>query len=96
MRNTVPVDTLQEKVVVVQSLSHVQLFTTLWTAAHQASLSFTISWSLLKLVSYDFTTQQAGSPEVPMGTNEATQPKPLLSFLEGGAGKTEASQMTTA
>ena len=53
MRNTVPVDTLQEKVVVVQSLSHVQLFTTLWTAAHQASLSFTISWSLLKLVSIE-------------------------------------------
>ena len=28
---------------------HVQLFATPWTAAHQASLSFTISWSLLKL-----------------------------------------------
>ena len=35
----------------VQSLSHVQLFATLWIAAHQASLSFTISWSLLKLMS---------------------------------------------
>ena len=33
--------------VVVQSLSHVQLFTTPWTAAHQASLFFTISQSLL-------------------------------------------------
>ena len=32
---------------VVQSLSHVQLFATPWTAAHQTSLSFTISWSLL-------------------------------------------------
>ena len=31
--------------VVVQSLSHVQLFVTSWTAAHQASLSFTISQS---------------------------------------------------
>ena len=30
-------------VVVVQSLSLVQLFATPWTAAHQASLSFTIS-----------------------------------------------------
>ena len=30
-------------VVVVQSLSHVQLFVTPWTVAHQASLSFTIS-----------------------------------------------------
>ena len=36
--------------VVVQSLSCVQLFVTPWTAAHQASLSFTISWSLLKLM----------------------------------------------
>ena len=38
-------------VVVVQSLSHVRLFVTPWTAARPASLSFTISWSLLKLVS---------------------------------------------
>ena len=37
--------------VVVQLLSHVQLFATLCTAAHQASLSFTISWSLLKFMS---------------------------------------------
>ena len=37
-------------VVVVQSLSRVQLFTTPWSAAHQASLSFTISRSLLKLM----------------------------------------------
>ena len=35
-------------IVVVQSLSYVQLFVTTWTAAHQASLSFTISRSLLK------------------------------------------------
>ena len=39
------------KDVVVQPLSHVWLFATPWTAAHQASLSFTISWSLLKLLS---------------------------------------------
>ena len=35
----------------VQSLSHVQLFLILWTAACQASLSITNSWSLLKLMS---------------------------------------------
>ena len=35
----------------VQSLSHVQLFVTPWIAAHQASLSFTVSWSLLKFMS---------------------------------------------
>ena len=36
----------------VQSLSHVRLFATLWTAAHQASLSITNSWSLLELMSF--------------------------------------------
>ena len=35
----------------VQSLSRVQLFATPWTAARQASLSITNSWSLLKLMS---------------------------------------------
>ena len=35
----------------VQSLSHVQLFATPWTAACQASLFITNSWSLLKLMS---------------------------------------------
>ena len=38
---------------VVQSLSRVQLFETSWTAAHQVSLSFTISWSLFKLMSIE-------------------------------------------
>ena len=37
----------------VQSLSHVQLFATPWTAAHQASLSITTSRSLSKLLSID-------------------------------------------
>ena len=37
--------------VIVQLLSHVWLFVTPWAAAHQASLSITISWSLLKLMS---------------------------------------------
>ena len=36
-----------------QSLSHVQLFMTPWTAARQASLSFTNSRSLLKLMSIE-------------------------------------------
>ena len=35
----------------VQPLSCVQLFATPWTAAHQASLSITNSWSLFKLMS---------------------------------------------
>ena len=37
----------------VQSLSHVWLFVTPWTAARQASLSITNSWSLLKLMSIE-------------------------------------------
>ena len=39
--------------VVVQSFSHVQLFATPRTAAHQASLCFTISRCLLKLMSIE-------------------------------------------
>ena len=37
----------------VQSLSHIRLFVTPWTAAQQVSLSFTISQSLLKLMFID-------------------------------------------
>ena len=39
--------------VVVQSLSHVWPFAIPWTAARQASLSFIISWSLLKFISIE-------------------------------------------
>ena len=39
--------------VAVQSLSHVRLFAIPWTAARQAPLSFTISQSLLKLMSIE-------------------------------------------
>ena len=38
---------------VVQSLSGVRLFSTSWTASRQVSLSFTNSWSLLKLMSVE-------------------------------------------
>ena len=40
-------------IVVVPSLSRVQLFVTPWTAACQASLSFTVSRRLLKLMSIE-------------------------------------------
>ena len=40
----------EKLIVVLQSLSCVQIFVTPWTAAFQASLSFTIFWSLLKLM----------------------------------------------
>ena len=41
------------RILVVQSLSHIHLFATPWTAARQASLSFTISWNLLKFTSFE-------------------------------------------
>ena len=41
----------------VQSPSCVWLFATPWTAIHQASLSLTISWSLLRLMSIELVTQ---------------------------------------
>ena len=58
--------TLQQRksmcTVVVQLLSHVRLFVTPWTAARQASLSFTISQSLLKLMSIESVHCTASEP----------------------------------
>ena len=55
-------------VVVIQSVNGFQLFVTSWTAASQASLSFTISQSLLKLMSI----------ESGMSSNHFTFCRPLL------------------
>ena len=52
----------------VQSLSHVRRFVTQWSAALQASLSITNSWSLLKLMSI----------ELVMPSNHHTICHPLL------------------
>ena len=41
----------------VQSLRRVQFFVTPWTAARQASLSSTISWSLLRFMSIELAMQ---------------------------------------
>ena len=45
--------TLKKEFALIQLLSHVQLFATPWTAACQASLSFTISQSLRKFMSME-------------------------------------------
>ena len=45
-----------------QSLSHVWLFATLWTAAHKASPSITSSQSLLKLVSIESVMTSSAVP----------------------------------
>ena len=46
----------------VQSLSRVRLFATPWTAARQASLSITNSWSLLKPMSIELDAIQPSHP----------------------------------
>ena len=56
----------------VQLLSCVQLFATPWTTAHQASLSFTNSWSLLKLMSIESV----------MPSNHLTLCRPLSSCIQ--------------
>ena len=45
-----------KQLLVIQSLSHVQVFGTPWTAAWQASLFFTISQNLFKLMSIELVT----------------------------------------
>ena len=45
--------TVDWRAVVVQSLNHIRIFATPWTAAHQASLSITNSQSLPKLMSIE-------------------------------------------
>ena len=55
----------------VQSLNHVLLFVTPWTAALQASLSIINSWSLLKLISI----------ELVMPSNHLILHHPLLLLL---------------
>ena len=57
--------------VVVQPVSHIRLLATPWIAAHQASLSFTISQSLLKLMFI----------ELVMPSNHLILCHPLLLFL---------------
>ena len=51
--NLVIISTSVTQISSVQSLSRVRLFATLWTAAHQASLSITNSRSLPKLMSIE-------------------------------------------
>ena len=52
--------------VVIQSLTHVQLFAIPWTAVSQTSLSFTISQSLLRFISIELVISiQPSHPLVP-------------------------------
>ena len=59
----------------VKSLSRVWLFATLWIAACQASLSFTISWSLFRLMSRVSDVIQPSHPLSPSSS-------PALSYFQ--------------
>ena len=50
--------------IVIQSLSYVWLFATPWTAVYQVSLSFTISQSLLKVMSIELIIHSTVLPSV--------------------------------
>ena len=71
----------REMLAVVQSLSHVQLFATPWTAAHQAFLSFTVSRNLLKFM---FT-------ELVMPSHPLSPPSPASVFPSTRVFSTESA-----
>ena len=77
--------------VIVQLLSHIRLFVTPWTAAHQASLSFTFFWGLLRFMSIESVMHPTISSSVsPFSSHlqsfPASRSFPMFSqlFLSGG------------
>ena len=81
---------------VVQPLSRVQLFATLWTAACQASLSVTNSRSLLKLMSIKSVMPPTiSSSAVPFSTYPQSFPAsgsfPISQFFASGGQSIAAS-----
>ena len=72
----------------VQSLSHVQLFTTPWTGAYQASLSITNSWSLLRFMSIKSV----------VSSNVSSSVVPFSSWLQSftASGSLPVSQLSTS
>ena len=55
--------------------SHVQLLATPWTTAHQASLSITNSWSLLKLMSIESVMPSISSSVTPFSSRPQSFPE---------------------
>ena len=85
---------------VVQSLSCVQIFVTPWTAACQASLSFTISWSLLRIMSIDRGYHLAISSSVACFSSypqslPASGSFPMSPFFASGGQSTGVSASTS-
>ena len=82
----------QQKFSSVQSLSHVWLFATPWTAACQASLSITNSWSLLKLTSVELV--MPSSHHIPFSCLQsfpASESFPMSQFFTSGGQSIEVS-----
>ena len=73
----------------IQSLNRVRLFASPWTVAHQASLSITNSWSLLKLMSVSWWYHPTISPSVvPFSSHlrsfPASRSFPMSQFFSSG------------
>ena len=83
----------------VQSLSHVQLFITQWTAARQASLFFTISRSLLRLMSFELVIPTISFPVVTFSSRLQSFPAsgsfPVSQLFVSGGQSTGASALAS-
>ena len=83
----------------VQSLSHVRLFMTPWTAAHQTSLSITLSCSLLKLMSIESVMPSnhfiLSRPFSRLQSFPASGSFPMSEFFASGGQSIEASASTS-
>ena len=84
----------------VQSLSRVRLFVTPWIAARQASLSITISWSSLKLMSIELWCHPAiSSPVDPFSSCSQSLPAsesfPMSQLFSWGGQSTGISALAS-
>ena len=75
-------------VYMVRSLSRILLFVTPWTAACQAPLSSTISWSLLKFVSTELVMVSISTSVIPFSSClqsfPALRSSPVSQFFKSG------------
>ena len=74
----------------VQLLSHVKLFATPWTTGHQASLSLTISWSLLRFMSIGSVMPSNHLSVIPFSSYPQSSPASgsfLMSWLFASGGQ---------
>ena len=91
---------LRPVAIVVKSLSRVGLFVTPWTAAHQASLSFAISLSLLKLMSIESVMPSNHlilcSHLLPLSSFPTSGSFPMSQLFASGGQSIEVSASTSA